>query len=175
MLTGELAAAMEQGIAAHVETCVPCQRLLEELTAVSKDSRVGRAPALKPSSGRSRQKLSDDQLHRLRELLPPGSSILAGEKSFPAPPGNADWPDIPGYEIRRELGRGGMAVVYEARHLRLNRHVALKMIRAGEQATPEQLVRFALRRRSSPGCGTRTSSRFTKSARTTDSPTSPWS
>src|SRR6516162_2635219 len=42
----------------------------------------------------------------------------------------------------RELGRGGMAVVYEARHLRLNRHVALKMIRAGEQATPEQLVRF---------------------------------
>jgi serine/threonine-protein kinase len=35
-----------------------------------------------------------------------------------------------------------MAVVYEARHLRLNRRVALKMIRAGEEATPEQLVRF---------------------------------
>jgi hypothetical protein len=35
-----------------------------------------------------------------------------------------------------------MAVVYEARQLRLNRRVALKMIRAGEHASPEQLVRF---------------------------------
>jgi len=142
MLAGELAAAVEQGVASHVETCVPCQRLLEELTVVSKDPLVDRPLARRLSTGRSRQKLSDHQLHRLRDLLPPDSSTSAAEESSPNPPGKADWPNIPGYEIRRELGRGGMAVVYEARHLRLNRHVALKMIRAGEQATPEQLVRF---------------------------------
>ena len=34
-------------------------------------------------------------------------------------------PQIPGYEVRRVLGRGGVGVVFEARHLRLDRAVAL--------------------------------------------------
>src|SRR5262245_1194028 len=50
-------------------------------------------------------------------------------------------PTIPGYEIKSVLGRGGMGVVYKALHLKLNRVVALKMVRE-VSAGPEELVRF---------------------------------
>ena len=51
-------------------------------------------------------------------------------------------PVVPGYEVLREVGRGGMGVVYEARQVRLNRPCALKMILAGDHAGPEAAVRF---------------------------------
>jgi serine/threonine-protein kinase len=46
------------------------------------------------------------------------------------------------YELICELGRGGMGVVYKARHLRLNRLVALKLIRSAALASDDELRRF---------------------------------
>jgi serine/threonine protein kinase/WD40 repeat protein len=51
-------------------------------------------------------------------------------------------PEVAGYEVLSELGRGAMGVVYKALHFKLNRVVALKMILAGAHAKSAELVRF---------------------------------
>ena len=47
-----------------------------------------------------------------------------------------------GYEVVRELGRGGMGVVYRAHQVALDRTVALKVIRSGGFATEAERRRF---------------------------------
>src|SRR5262249_39117662 len=54
------------------------------------------------------------------------------------------FPQLPGYEILGELGRGGMGVVYRARQVGANREVALKMIVSGDCAGPTDVARFRI-------------------------------
>src|SRR5204862_186751 len=53
-----------------------------------------------------------------------------------------DCPELGDYEVLGELGRGGMGVVYKARHLTLDRIVALKVIRTGSADLPRWRERF---------------------------------
>jgi serine/threonine protein kinase len=67
-------------------------------------------------------------------------AFIATLEESPRP--STDWPNIAGYEIVEELPHGGMGIVYKARQLHLNRTVALKMIRTGGAASPQELARF---------------------------------
>jgi serine/threonine protein kinase/Tfp pilus assembly protein PilF len=84
------------------------------------------------------QVLEDEPLED--ELPPTKRSSVSESQQVPevsAIPGG-----IAGYEVEGELGRGGMGVVYRARHLGLNRLVALKMILAGPHAGRRELARL---------------------------------
>ena len=151
LLAGQLPDDLERGVSAHLESCAACQQVMEQLTTFQSrplPEPTGVPPAAGPARrtaappAGTRPRLSDVLLRRMQDLLPTCPPTISVMESAPAPTAGPDWPAVPGYEVLRELGRGGMAVVYEARQLRPNRLVALKMIQAGDLASPEQLVRF---------------------------------
>jgi eukaryotic-like serine/threonine-protein kinase len=114
MLSDELPRDQATAVETHVATCPTCQAELERLTDTP--SSVGIDLAV------------------TRTGRPDGSTR--------PPHGPTPLPDVPGFQIECELGRGGMGVVFKARQLRLNRTGALKMILAGEFASTEVTTRF---------------------------------
>src|SRR4051812_2380668 len=66
---------------------------------------------------------------------PPEPATLGG-----LPLGSSD--KVGDYKVLCLLGSGGMGVVYKAFDQKLGRVVALKMLQAGVDAGPEEMVRF---------------------------------
>ncbi len=107
--------------------------LVDQLVAIYAE-RVARGEA-----PRTEELLARAPLHRA-ELLRCFRMIDGAPPSEAATLGSAA--DLGDYRIVRELGRGGMAVVYEAEQLSLRRLVALKVLRNHLTLEPRHVERF---------------------------------
>ena len=85
----------------------------------------------------------------LLELLPAAATMTRLRRSLlRSGPASADFSlnseAIGGYRIVREIGRGGMGVVYEAVQFETGLKVALKVLPISSQADPRQIERFRI-------------------------------
>jgi serine/threonine protein kinase len=154
LIKGQLAGDEGDSIATHVEGCTACQRILEELTSAPAPVR----PAAEGGEGAG----GPSALDRLMDRRPvvvrrdgdgaaPGPPLgptnaafgLTRDAGFEAAThaGATPLPAVAGFDILREVGRGGMGIVYEAIELALGRRVALKVL-PPLSAGPTSVARF---------------------------------
>jgi eukaryotic-like serine/threonine-protein kinase len=83
------------------------------------------------------------ELARVKDLQPASTFLQhAGTKTWPANTHFDAMPTIPGYRIVREIGRGGMGVVFEARHLAREERFAVKVLTPTAQPTDQSTQLF---------------------------------
>jgi serine/threonine protein kinase len=114
--------------------------------------RLGKKPSIEDFVARH-----PAQAAEIRELFPallmmenvrPAAGDVTGDMhSAPAAPGSKKLQRLGEYRILREVGHGGMGVVYEAEQESLGRHVALKVLLNHSLLEPKQLRRFQLEAR----------------------------
>src|SRR5262245_46416197 len=112
----------------------PLDVLAEEFVA---RYRAGERPGVEEYAARYPE-LAD----QVRDLLP---ALVLIEQNAPSAPPPAAGPaprQLGDYLILREVGRGGMGVVYEAVQQSLGRHVALKVLPESARRSPAHLERF---------------------------------
>jgi serine/threonine protein kinase len=117
----------------HLETCEACRRIVEGLSA------DGLVAGLRAANNLGATPTPDKSLGGLKRTTfrPPDSNGgLATGSSVP------EANDQQKYEIVRELGGGGMDVVYLVRNIELNRHEALKVMRENLVVAPAAVERF---------------------------------
>jgi serine/threonine protein kinase/Flp pilus assembly protein TadD len=126
---------MSNGVAAPAAALE--SRLAAAVDAFLSACRHGQRPGVEDFAGRYPE-LAD----HLRHVLP--ALALLGPDA--APDGPAGEPSAVGtlgdFRLVREVGRGGMGIVYEAEQISLGRRVALKVLPFAATMDPKQLQRF---------------------------------
>ena len=117
----------------HLEGCPDCRQRVAGLTSDTFLGRVrdGQKPAARSTPGGSLDGGTLSFMQAKPTSPPPATDTL--------PPGLADHPD---YEIKRELGRGGMGVVYLAHNTLMGRDEVLKVMGRQIMERPGVLDRF---------------------------------
>lgn len=109
----------------------PSEELVRLLDQYFTDLKAGKSP--------DRARLLADHPELASQL----EACLAGLEFMARGGGNADAPrQLGAFRVLREVGRGGMGVVYEADDVVLGRRVALKVLRFGALCGPEAVDRF---------------------------------
>jgi hypothetical protein len=118
----------------HVEACVECR---EKVKAISGDSFL---------QGSRRAPDDSNAPIPTRQLSDIGRAMQEGEPALTTPPEVLDLPGElrghPQYEVQRELGRGGMGVVYLAKNKLMARLEVLKVVNKSMLNRPGALERF---------------------------------
>jgi serine/threonine protein kinase len=129
---GKLDDVSAEAVNKHLEQCPDCRRRVAEM---SSDSFLDRVRDAQKGSGTSTFGRSGPGGTRsFRGTTPPATPFDSS-----LPPGLTDHPD---YQIKRELGRGGMGVVYLAHNTLMGRDEVLKVMGRHIMERPEVLERF---------------------------------
>jgi serine/threonine protein kinase len=131
--SGQLDGALVGSVDSHLESCPDCRRRVAELSSSGSPGRHRDAGAQPASQGPALSGI--DGL-----VLPGGGAAMPASTPASAEPlGLADHPD---YRVLRELGRGGMGVVYLAENKLMGRKEVLKVLSSHLISRPAALDRF---------------------------------